>query len=156
MKYTFTKDYLIQKLQQKAKELGRTPIARDMRKPYPSCRKYYEVYNSWDEALIDAGFDVNNKVKYPRKKPDRGEMYTKEKMIEILVNKSKELGRIPSSSDTMRPSTKTYVNKFGSWNKALFEAGLIKESEIESYKGYHPLSGKKIKERSKIKRGEST
>jgi len=39
-----------------------------MRKPYPSsCRKYYEVYNSWDEALIDAGFDVNNKVKYPRK-----------------------------------------------------------------------------------------
>ena len=151
MKYIYTKDYLIQKLQQKAKELGRTPTTKDMRKPYPSCRKYYEVYNSWDEALIDAGFDVNNKVKYPRKKPDRGEMYTKEKMIEILINKSQELGRIPSSSDTMRPSTKTYVNKFGTWNKALFEAGLISENEIESYRGYHPGSGKKIKEHRKNK-----
>ena len=67
MKYTFTKDYLIQKLQQKAKELGRTPITKDMRKPYPSCRKYYEVYNSWNEALIDAGFNVNNKVKISKK-----------------------------------------------------------------------------------------
>jgi len=151
MKYTLTKDYLIQKLQQKAKELGRTPTTKDMRKPYPSCRKYYEVYKSWDEALIDAGFDVNNKVKYPRKKPDRGEIYTKEKMIEILINKSKELGRIPSSSDTMHPSTKTYVNKFGSWNNALFEAGLIEEFEIETYKGYHPSSGKKIKEHRKNK-----
>ena len=70
-------------------------------------------------------------------------------MIEILINKSKELDRIPSSSDTMRPSTKTYINKFGSWNKALFKAGLIEESEIESYKGYHPSSGKKIKEHRK-------
>ena len=145
MKYTFTKDYLIQKLQQKAKELGRTPTTKDMRKPYPSCRKYYEVYNSWDEALIDAGFDVNNKVKYPRKKPDRGEIYSKKKMIKILICKSKELGKIPSSSDTIRPSTKTYVNKFGSWNKALFEAGLIEEYEIESYKGYHRRSRSKIK-----------
>jgi len=147
MKYIYTKDYLIQKLQQKAKELGRTPIARDMRKPYPSCRKYYEVYKSWDEALIDAGFDINNKVKYPRKKPNRGEIYSKEKMIKILICKYQDLGRIPSSSDTMRPSTKTYVNKFGSWNKALFEADLIEESEIETYKGYHSSSGKKIKER---------
>jgi len=114
MKYTFTKDYLMQKLQEKAQKLGRTPTTKDMRKPYPSCRKYYEVYKSWDEALIDAGFDINNKVKYPRREPDRGEMYTKEKMIEILINKSKELGRIPSSSDTMRPSVKTYINKFGS------------------------------------------
>ena len=67
-------------------------------------------------------------------------------MIEILINKSQELGRIPSSSDTMCPSAKTYVNRFGSWNKALYEAGLIKGSEIESYKGYHPSSDKKIKE----------
>jgi len=145
MKYIYTKDYLIQKLQQKAIELGRTPTTKDMRKPYPSCRKYYEVYKSWDEALIDAGFDVNNKVKYPRKKPNRGEIYSKEKMLEILIDKFKEIGRIPSNSDTIRPSTKTYVNKFGTWNKALYEAGLIEESEIESYKGYHPSSGKKIR-----------
>jgi len=70
-------------------------------------------------------------------------------MIEILVNKSKELVRIPSNSDTMRPSVKTYVNRFGSWNNALYEAGLIEEFEIESYKGYHPSSGKKIKEHRK-------
>ena len=151
MKYTFTKDYLIQKLQQKAKELGRTPTTKDMRKPYPSCKKYYEVYKSWNEALIDTGFDINNKVKHPRKKPDRGEIFTKEKMIEILINKSKELGRIPSYSDNMHPCVKTYTNKFGTWNKALFEAGLIEKSEIETYKGYHPSSGKKIKERNNVK-----
>ena len=83
MKYIYTKDYLIQKLQQKAKELGRTPTTKDMRKPYPSCRKYYEVYKSW--------------------------------------------------------------------NNTLFEAGLIEEFEIEMYKGYHPSSGKKIKEHRKNK-----
>ena len=70
-------------------------------------------------------------------------------MIEILINKSKELGRNASYSDTIRPCVKTYINKFGSWNNALFEAGLIKESEIVSYKGYHPSSGKKIKEHRK-------
>jgi len=100
----------------------------------------------------------DNKVKYPRREPDRGEIYSKAKMIEILICKLQELGRIPSNSDTMKPSTKTYVNKFGSWNKALYEAGLISENEIESYKGYHPSNGKKIKEHKKnnIKRGELT
>ena len=146
MKYTFTKDYLIQKLQQKAKELGRTPITKDMRKPYPSCRKYYEVYKSWNEALIDAGLELNNRYGHLKNKRNSGEIYSKEKMIEILINKSKELHRIPSCSDVMRPCVKTYINKFGSWNNALFEAGLIEESEIESYKGYHPLSGRKRNE----------
>jgi len=73
-------------------------------------------------------------------------------MIEVLINKSKELHRIPSCSDAMRPCVKTYINKFGSWNNALFEAGLIEESEIENYKGYHPSSGKKIRERNNIKK----
>jgi len=149
MKYIYTKDYLIQKLQQKAIELGRTPTTKDMRKPYPSCRKYYEVYKSWDEALIDAGLELNNRYSHLKNKRNSGKIYTKEKMIEILINKSKELGRNPSYSDTIRPCVKTYINKFGSWNNALFEAGLIKEFEIGSYKGYHPSSGKKIKNKKK-------
>jgi len=45
----------------------------------------------------------------------------------------------------MRPSTKTYINRFGSWNRALFKTDLIEKPEIESYKGYHPYTGKKIK-----------
>jgi len=149
MKYIYTKDYLIQKLQQKAKELGRTPIIKDMRKPYPSSKRYYQQYNSWNEAVIDAGLELNNRYGHLKNKRNSGEIYSKEKMVEALINKSKELGRIPSNSDTMRPCVKTYVNKFGSWNKALFEAGLISEDEIESYNGYHPTSGKKIKEHNK-------
>jgi len=146
MKYVYTKEYLRQKLKEKAKELGRTPTTKDMRKPYPSCNMYYKVYNSFDEAIIDAGLELNNRYSHLKNKRNSGEIYTKEKMLEILINKSKELNRIPSNSDTMCPCVKTYVNKFGSWNKALFEAGLIRESEIDSYKGYHPSSGKKIKE----------
>jgi len=150
MKYIYTKEYLIQKLQQKAKELGRTPTTKDMRKPYPSPKRYYEQYNSWDEAIIDAGLELNNRYGHLKNnKRNSGEIYTKEKMIEALINKSKELGRIPSYSDVMRPCVKTYINKFGSWNRALFEAGLIEEFEVESYKGYHPSSGKKIKENRK-------
>jgi len=150
MKYIYTKEYLIQKLQQKAKELGRTPTTKDMRKPYPSPKRYYQQYNSWDEAIIDAGLELNNRYGYLKNnKRNSGEIYGKEKMIKILINKSKELNRIPSYSDNMRPCVKTYINKFGSWNKALFEAGLIEESEVESYKGYHLSSGKKIKESRK-------
>jgi len=145
MKHIYTKDFLIQKLQQRAKELGRTPTTKDMYKPYPSSKRYYQQYNSWDEAVIDAGLELNNRYGHLKNKRNSGEIYSKEKMIEALINKSKELNRIPSCSDTMRPCVKTYINKFSSWNKALFEAGLIKESEINSYRGYHPTSGKKIK-----------
>ena len=61
MKYVYTKEYLRQKLKEKAKELGRTPTTKDMRKPYPSPIRYYQQYNSWEKAVIDAGLELNNR-----------------------------------------------------------------------------------------------
>lgn len=54
-------------------------------------------------------------------------------MIKNIQDKHKELGKIPSSREMKNPSHTEYIKQFGSWNKALAEAGSINKSEIETY-----------------------
>ncbi|MBR3414501.1 DEAD/DEAH box helicase family protein [Candidatus Saccharibacteria bacterium] len=54
--------------------------------------------------------------------------YSDEELIELLQTKAKSLGRTPTKkdvdSDNGMPSSDTYANRFGSWNKALEAARL--------------------------------
>ncbi len=54
--------------------------------------------------------------------------YTKEELIEILIKKSKELKRIPTSRDfkKIKPRYSRFESAFGGWNKAIEAAGLRK------------------------------
>ncbi|MBN2423007.1 hypothetical protein JXB41_07310 [Candidatus Woesearchaeota archaeon] len=54
--------------------------------------------------------------------------YTKEQLIHFLKKLSKELKKTPTADDINKkkkyPCSSTYVNRFGSWNNALKQAGL--------------------------------
>jgi len=54
--------------------------------------------------------------------------YTKEQLLHYLEKFSKEIGRTPSINDINKnkkyPSSSTYMNRFGTWNRSLKAAGL--------------------------------
>jgi len=52
------------------------------------------------------------------------EEYTKEELINILNDKRNKLGRNPTNKDIKFPRPIIFIDKFGSWNNALKEAGL--------------------------------
>ncbi len=51
--------------------------------------------------------------------------YSKDELIKILKNKYKKLERIPVGKDMILPRAIVFIDKFGSWNNALIEAGLV-------------------------------
>ncbi|KIU04516.1 homing endonuclease associated repeat-containing protein [Bacillus subtilis] len=103
----YTDEDLIDILQQKAKELGRTPKAREV-KQWATIRKHFGSFNKGLEA---AGLT-----------PGKRRNYTKEGLIEILQQKAEELGRTPKRHEVKQ--TFTIINVFGSFNKGLEAAGL--------------------------------
>ena len=50
--------------------------------------------------------------------------YKKQELIKNLRQLSKDLNRLPKQRDLIKPSLMAYRNAFGSFNKALSEAGL--------------------------------
>ncbi|MEC0383451.1 hypothetical protein P8818_00445 [Bacillus velezensis] len=109
---TYTEENLIEILQQKAKELGRTPKAKEITQ-YKSMLKHFGSFNAGLEA---AGLASNQNKRYTNKK------YTEEELIAILKQRYKELGRPPHGREVNQASTiKKY---FGSFNKGLEAAGL--------------------------------
>ncbi len=54
--------------------------------------------------------------------------YSREELIDILIQTEQKLGRTPTSRDFKKTSPKygRYETKFGGWNKALIAAGLKK------------------------------
>lgn len=108
---------LIEQLKEEAGRLGRTPLASEMANPCGNL--YMREFGTWDKALEAAGL-----------KPERStrrKAYTKEELIQKIQEKAQELGRIPNYNEVSRPYYSTYVKYFGSWEKALAEAGLSKE-----------------------------
>jgi len=124
-KNEWTKELLIQKLHEKIIEINRIPNPKEMCSPYPSYRLYYKYFDSWSNVLSCANLKEESNIFSKR--------YTKNELIIHLKNKYQELGRIPKSIEMKTPNISTYFNHFGSWNKALAEAGLIDKSEIDTY-----------------------
>jgi hypothetical protein len=54
----WSKEQLIEKLKERIIELNRIPNVDEMCSPYPSYRQYYKFWDSWEDVLIEAGYDI--------------------------------------------------------------------------------------------------
>ena len=129
-KRDYTKEELIQQLKYEFQRLGRVPVNMDImsaskenRTAHPTT--FYEIFGSWSKALEAAGLEIIHK---------RG--YTKEGLIQQLNDEFGRLGKVPTAEDmkfaskeNRTVSINTFRNFFGSWNKALEAAGLLKNKE---------------------------
>jgi len=114
----YTKEELIGMLRNKANELGRSPIIKDLDsdKNMPDRDTYERHFGSFNKSLEAAGLEV----KYIFRK------WTKDDGIKWLIYKYQELGRTPGIRDfdkDPRTPAKNVVRKlFGNWTNALREA----------------------------------
>ena len=119
LKFRCTDDELIELLQSRARNLGRTPTVKDVGSDngMPSVVTYARTFGSWNQALEAAGLSINN-LKFE---------YTDEELIKLLQSRARNLGRTPTvkdvGSDNGMPSAMTYIRTFSSWNEALEIAG---------------------------------
>ena len=107
----YTEEELIEILQYKAKELGRTPKSNEI-KQFQTIVKHFGSFNQGLEA---AGLAFN-------RERSRSNPYTKEELIEILQHKAKKLGRTPTQREVKQAGI--IQKHFGSFNKGLEAAGL--------------------------------
>jgi hypothetical protein len=115
-----SKEDVVKIILEKAKKHKRNLKASDFNAGIRN--KIVKEYGSVSNALASLGLIPT--------KPE----YTKEKLIEIIRNKAKELGKIPSANDMRKPSPTVFCKYFGSWNNALTEAG---------YEGEYQHAGKR-------------
>jgi sulfur relay (sulfurtransferase) DsrC/TusE family protein len=108
---------LIQYLKLLAEELGRAPKIYDMdnKRGYPTSAPYRSMFGSWNNALIECGFDVNYQT------------YTKPELLSYMKSFYEDNGRPPMIKDfdnnPSHPSRHAYTIAFGSWNTALLKCG---------------------------------
>ena len=120
----YTPELLTKQLKAEAKRLGRTPLKDDISKSSKKGRTashltFTRIFGSWNKALKAAKLKVNQY------------RYTKVKLIKQLKAEARRLGQTPSvdridksSRERRTASSATFINTFGSWNKALKAAGL--------------------------------
>ncbi|MED3440147.1 hypothetical protein P4393_11820, partial [Bacillus subtilis] len=116
----YTKDELIEMLQKLAKDLGRTPKFHEV----SQSQSIINYFGSFNKGLEAAGLPINA-IRTPYK-------YTREELIQILLEAEKELGRPPKAKEI-----KQYYairNHFGSFNKALEIAGIKPVSNRTVYR----------------------
>ena len=114
----YTNEELLKMLKDMAERDGRTPTMKDVNadKNMPSIIPYVDRFGSFNKALELAGLQPNSG------------RYTDEELLKMLKDMAERDGRVPTTknihaNDNM-PSVTTYVNRFGSFNKALELAGL--------------------------------
>jgi len=115
----YSEEEMISMLQEKAEELGgRAPIPEEM-EGMPSQGMYASTFGAWSKALRRAGIDVSGRIRHH---------YSREKLVLLLQEKAKELGRRPGigdiESDPEMPSFRAYRTAFGTLTEALEAAEL--------------------------------
>lgn len=119
------KDTLRIHLQALSAELGKVPTVVTMHEKgdyHPET--YLDHYDSWEDALEDAGLDPADMG--AKKIPDR-------ELLAELHRLDDRLGRSPTKVDMDEHgqySSKTYSDRFGSWNDALQQAMLDLTQEL--------------------------
>ncbi|HBT19964.1 MAG TPA: hypothetical protein DEA47_01115 [Peptococcaceae bacterium] len=125
------KKILVQKIKDKALELGRIPKQTD----FSNHQRFYAAFGSWNKALKAAGFPVKKECRRLKYRYIYGQEYvpSKEECIEALRRLSGKLGKcrptfqdIESSAgiESGCPKYRIIKRTFGSLEKALEEAGL--------------------------------
>jgi hypothetical protein len=125
----YSKESLLEQMQLMVQILGRVPSCKDCDKfcseGVTACsRKFEKVFGTWNEAVKAAGYEPNRQF---------GDLiFSKEKLIELIKEMHKELGRTPTVSDckdryqqNVFPSMTVFLYRFGSWNEAVKAAGLV-------------------------------
>lgn len=108
---------LLEMLRAKARDLGRTPTMKDVDDDpnMPSFQMYISRFGSFTEALERAGLELTCSRRWTR--------VSDAKLLELLVEKAEELGRMPTrkdvNDDPNMPSSASYARRFGSFTKAL-------------------------------------
>ena len=77
---------------------------------------YTRKFGSWNDALREAGIELNNRTNIP-----------KSELLAELQRLNEELGRTPTVADMGKKGrfgSATYATAFGSWNDAIVEADL--------------------------------
>jgi hypothetical protein len=120
--YKYSNEELLEFLRKRAKDLGRSPTTKEIGKKYniPSTQTYYTQFNtnSWNEILKLAGLELNH-----------FQGYTKEYALERLREYYKTFDKIPTAVEfrggNWTPKYDYYYDNFGTFENALYEAGLI-------------------------------
>lgn len=122
----YSRESLVEQLQLQAKRLRRTPRTRDIKEASKvnqtvSLRKFIECFGSFNNALEEAGFSVNQ---------TRLVDFTESSLIVQLQKEARRLKRTPSQQDIKvackakrTASAGVFARTFGSHNKALEAAG---------------------------------
>jgi hypothetical protein len=101
---------LLEELRRLGDELGKRPTVREMdEKGEFGSRTYVRTFQSWNHALEEAGFDLDEEL-------------TREDLIRDLRHLKQELGKRPTLREMNEKgphSHTTYVKEFGSWSGAL-------------------------------------
>lgn len=117
--YKYTKEDCIIAIQDFYKENNRIPTQNEFKKTskYPHCDTVRRLFNSWNNAIIASGFEVNKKIGY-----------TKKDCINAIQDFYIKNQRAPKARDFNNindyPGHNTVRRLFGSWNAAIEEAGL--------------------------------
>lgn len=122
-KKKYSDEDLLQKIKNKYNELGEIPKSYQVENYTIIIRRF----NGWDNALKKAGVDDKKLKKYNK-------IYTKKDLLNMIKEKTKELGRIPSMAEFSHEYS--IVKNFGTWENALVEAGFSKEEILNRNKKY--------------------
>jgi len=123
---TYTKEILIQKIQQLHIKTSKTPTVEMIKKSkeMPSKSTYYRKFGSWNNALLEAGIKPN--------KPK----YNRNELINYIQKLHNELEKTPTEEEMLNdmntPSLTPFYNEFGNWNNAVQQAGLEPRTSTKS------------------------
>ena len=110
-----SEEELISALQSLGDTLDKTPLAKDMDEHGNfSAISYWKEFGSWKEALDAAGFEARS-IESVNK-------LNREDLIDELKSLASDVDRTPTTTDMQKHgaySPGTYINRFGSWEKAI-------------------------------------
>lgn len=128
---------LLAEIHRLKEELGETPTSTEMNElgEYWNSH-YYDCFGGWNNALREAGLEPHQEKKIPS-----------DDLLNELRRLARELGTTPTKAqldDLGEYYSRSYLDRFGSWNAAVRQAGLepnqrIDEAEFRDPPGTCPL-----------------
>lgn len=125
-----SREELIRKLQQLARELGRSPTIADLEAAdgYPGPSDYLAEFGWWNDAKRAAGLATYQGGEGTPSRPGPDPEYGRDELLDHLRDLEEQVDGKARKSDMAdmdgAPSPATYRRRFGSWNAAREQAGL--------------------------------